>query len=54
MMEQTYPREGHGNAVLVAGHDHMIVAHATTCLGDELHTALMGALDIVAKGEEGV
>ena len=54
MMEQSYASEGHSDAVLVAGHDDMIVADASTCLGDKLHTALMGTLDIIAEGEEGI
>ena len=54
MMKQSYASKCHCDAVLVAGHDDMIVAHGAAGLGDELHTALMGALDIVAEGEEGV
>ena len=54
MMEQSYAREGHRDTVLVAGHDDMIVADAATSLGNELHTALMSTLDIVAEGEESI
>ena len=32
----------------------MVVADATTCLCNVLHTALVGTLHIVAKGEEGI
>ena len=53
-MEKADAREGHRDTVFVAGHDDMIIAHRTTGLCDELHTALVGALDIVAEGEEGV
>ena len=54
MVEQTDASEGHGDAVFVASHDDMIVADRATSLGDELHTALMGTLDVVTEGEEGV
>ena len=52
MVEQTYASEGHGNAVLVAGHDDMVVAYRAASLGDELHATLVGTLDVVAEGEE--
>ena len=52
MMEKANTGECHGDAVFVASHDHMIVAHRAAGLGNELHTALMGTLDIVAEGEE--
>ena len=54
MMEQTHAREGHGYVVLVAGVDDMVIAHATSRLCYVLHTALVGTLHIVAKGEEGI
>ena len=54
MVEQSHACEGHSDAVFVAGHDDMIIADRATSLGDKLHTALMGTLDIVAKGEEGI
>ena len=54
MVEQADTGEGHRDTVLVAGHDDMIVADAATSLGDELHTTLMGTLDVVAEGEEGI
>ena len=53
-MEQTHTSKRHRNAVFVAGHDHMIVADGASSLSDELHAALVGTLDIVAKGEESV
>ena len=54
MVEQAYASEGHGDTIFIAGHDDMIVAHGATSLGNELHTALVGALDIVTEGEESV
>ena len=54
MMEQTHTCEGHGNAILVAGHNDMIIAYGTTCLSNVLNTTLVGTLDIVAKGEESI
>ena len=54
MMEQSYASEGHRDTVFIAGHDDMIVADAATCLGNELHTTLMGTLDVVAEGEKGI
>ena len=53
-MEQSHACEGHSDAVLVAGHDDMIVADGATSLGDKLHTTLVGTLDVVAEGEEGI
>ena len=52
MVEQTNTREGHRNPILIAGLDHIVISHAAAGLGDELHAALMGALDVVAEGEE--
>ena len=54
MVEEPDGGEGHGNVVLVTGHDDMVITNATTCLGNELHTALMGTFNVVAKGEEGI
>ena len=54
MVEQPYACKRHGNAVLVAGHDDMIVADRATSLSNELHATLMGTLDVVAEGEEGI
>ena len=52
MVEQSHASEGHGDIVFIAGLDHIVITHTATGLGDELHTALMGALDVVAEGEE--
>ena len=54
MVEQADAREGHGDAVLVAGGNDVIVAHAASGLGDVLHAALVCPLNVVAEGEEGV
>ena len=54
MMEKTDACESHGNAVFVAGGDDMVVAHGTTGLGNKLDTTLVGTLNIVAEGEEGI
>ncbi len=53
-MEQSHAGERHGDAVLVAGHDDVVVAHRAAGLGYVLHAALVGTLDVVAEGEEGV
>ena len=54
MMEEADAREGHSNAVFVASHNDVIIADGATRLGDELHTTLMGTLNVVAEGEEGI
>ena len=54
MMEQSYAREGHSNTIFVAGHDNMVVANRAASLCNELYTTLMGTLDVVAEGEEGI
>ena len=54
MMEETNAREGHRHSVFIAGFYHIIIAHAATSLCHVLHTALVGALNIVAEGEEGI
>ena len=54
VVEEAHVGEGHGDVVFVAGHDDMVVAHGAAGLGDVLHAALVGALDVVAKREEGV
>ena len=54
MVEKSNARKRHSDAVLVASHYHMVVANRATCLGYELHAALMGTLNIVAEGEEGI
>ena len=54
MVEQTHAGECHGNAVLVASVDNMVIANATASLGHILDTALVSTLDVVAEGEEGI
>ena len=54
MVEQAHAGEGHGDAVFVAGHDDMVVTYRAACLGDVLHATLVGTLNVVAEGEEGV
>ena len=54
MVEQSHARECHGNAVLVAGHDDMVVANRAASLSDELYATLVGTLNIVAEGEESI
>ena len=54
MVEQAHTSKGHSNAVFVAGHNDMVVTHGAASLGDILHTALVGTLNVVAEGEEGV
>ena len=54
MMEQSYACECHSDAILVAGHDDMIVAYRAACLSNELYATLVGTLNVVAKGEESV
>ena len=52
MMEQAEAAKGHGNAVFVAGIDHLLVADGATGFDNGGYTATMRALDIIAKGEE--
>jgi len=54
VVEQAHACKRHGDAVFVAGLYHIVVAYGATGLSDKLHTTLVGTLDIVAKGEEGI
>lgn len=54
MVEKTNTGKGHCNAVLIAGHDDMIITHGATGLSNELHATLVSTLNVVAKGEEGI
>ena len=54
MVEQSHVGEGHGDVIFVAGFDDIVVADGASCLCDVLHTALVGTLNVVAKGEEGI
>ena len=53
-MEQPQAAEGHGDAVLVAGINDLLVTDGTAGLHDGGHTGAAGTLDVVAEGEEGV
>ena len=53
-MEQPQAAEGHGDAVLVAGIDDLLVADGAAGLHDGGHAGAAGALDVVAEGEESV
>ena len=53
-MEQSHASECHSDAVLVAGHDDMIVAYRAASLCNELYATLVGTLNVVAEGEESV
>ena len=54
MVEQPHSGEGHGNTILVAGLDDVVVAYAAASLCHVLYAALVGTLDVVAKGEESI
>ena len=54
MVEQAHAGECHCYAVLVARLDDIVVANRAPGLRYVLHTALVGALNVVAEGEEGV
>ena len=54
MMEQAYTCKRHGDAILVAGVDNIVVAYAASSLCDILYAALVGTLDVVAEWEEGI
>ena len=53
-MEQPQAAEGHGDAVLIAGVDDLLVADGAAGLHDGGHAGAAGALDVVTEGEEGV
>lgn len=52
MMEQADTCKGHGNAVLVASLDNMVVTNTASSLCYIFHTALVGTFYVVAKREE--
>ena len=54
MMEKAKPVKRHDHVILVAGHNDVVVANRSARLGNVLHAAFVGSLDVVAKGEEGV
>ena len=54
MMEQPQAVEGHDDAVLVAGGDHLIVPDGAARLHNGADARTAGPLDVVPEGEEGV
>ena len=54
VMEQPDAAERHGNAVLVAGVNDLLVPDGAAGLDDGRHAGAAGALDVVAEGEERV
>src|SRR5699024_6646716 len=52
VMEQPQPAESHGDAVLVAGVDDLLVPDGPAGLDDGGDAAAAGPLDVVPKGEE--
>ena len=54
MVEKSDTSECHCDTVFVAGHDDMVVANRAASLGNELYAALVGTLDIITEGEEGI
>ena len=46
--------EDHGDAVAITGLDDVVVPDGTAGLGDVGDAALLGALDVVPEGKEGV
>ena len=54
VMEETDMRHCHEHAVLVRCFNDVVIADGSAALGDIGDAALVGALDIVAEGEEGV
>ena len=54
MVEQSQAAKGHGNAVFVAGVNHLLVADGTAGLDNGGHAAAVRALNVVAEGEERV
>ena len=52
MVEQSHAGEGHSDAVLVAALDDQVVTDGAAGFGDVGNAGLLGALDVVAEGEE--
>ena len=50
MVEESDSGESHGDAIFVAGSNHMVVTHTAAGLCDELDTAAVSAFDVVASG----
>jgi hypothetical protein len=54
VVEQAQAAKGHGNTVLVAGVNHLLIADGTASLDNGGHAATVRALNVVAEGEERV
>ena len=52
MVEQSHSCECHGDAVLVACHDDVIVTDRAAGFSDILNAALVGTLNVVTEWEE--
>ena len=52
MVEETETCHGHGNPVLIAGIDNMVIANGTACLGNVIYPAAMSPFDIVTERKE--
>ena len=54
MMEEANVSKRHGDAVLIACIDNIIVTDATACFCNVFYTTLVSTLDVVAEWEESV
>ena len=54
MAEMAHAGEDHGDAVLIGGVNHFLVAHGPAGLDDRGDTGLGGRIDTVPEREEGV
>ena len=54
MVEQTHPRVRHGDAVLPTGGDDLGIPRRASRLGDEADAVALGAIHVVAEGDEAV
>ena len=54
MMEEANVSKRHGDAILVASVDNIIVTDATACFCYVFHTTLVSTLNVVAEWEESI
>jgi hypothetical protein len=54
VVKQPQAAKGHGDAVFIAGVDHLLVADGATGLDNGGYAAAVRALNVVAEGEERV
>ena len=54
MMEEANVSKRHGDAVLIACIDNIIVTDATACFCNVFYTTLVSTLDVVTEWEEGI